>query len=352
MTDLIDPMRGSGVPLAPALTARPEVAAGLSGPGAPPEPSDGFTRSASLAAATRVSGQLPGAAATRPLTEEEKQDFSSWFPKLDVNAARVSGEATPRYNCISWTTGNTRSWDWPPSMYPDSEPRAAFDQYYRERGFTPEQPGQRADGLEHVAYWEDPNGPTHGSVAGPVHGERWESKCGQAAKIQHGKDELESDVYGKIAGYWVKTGEGKDVPVDALSPDLEKRLDGKLATRVAALDPQLVESFEKAYASWQKERSSPRLQLASDPHKLLTGSGYEQLKQLGAEALPLWVQKMRQGDFFCQYAVGELTRQERGPGEFQIKDGLRQPPLQPTEVRCSEQAKAHQLLGQWLQSDW
>lgn len=345
---MIDPIRPQ-VPTLPTPAARPT---GENAP--PPPPQDGF--SPGLGALPKTQAVQPGegqnSAYPRPMTDDEKSDFKSWFPNLDVDAARVTHEATPQYNCISWTTGNTESWDWPPSMYPDQSPQGAFVEYYTERGFSPisaEAAGQIGKDQELVAYWEDPNGPTHGSVQGPSHGERWESKCGQAAQIQHGRDELESEVYGKIAGYWLKTSEGA-TPVREIPADVQQRLDAKLGLKILSLEPKLVENFAQAYAQWQKDRSSPRIAMSSNPKDYLQGPGYQKMLALGPDALPLWVEKMRGGDFFCQYAVTDMTRAAQD--EFQLKGPNPQPELRPQEVRCSEQDKSNQIMVQWLESQW
>jgi len=182
---MIDPIATTKV-----QTTAPRRAAGQQAPPEAPAPQDGFTAGTqSSAPVTAVNQQQPPAPEfPRPMTDDEKADFKSWFPALDVDAAVVTADATPQYNCISWTTGNTESWDWPPYMHPDLSPREAFAKYYIDRGFTP-LPGKIEDLKELksdvVAYWEDANDdPTHGSVAGPTHGTRWESKCGQAARIQ------------------------------------------------------------------------------------------------------------------------------------------------------------------------
>jgi len=344
---VIDPIRSPQLPVLNPPGPRAETPA-------PPvaNPTDGFSPSQGRASVTKV--QQPPAQENpypRPMTDEEKTDFKSWFPALDVDSARVTHEATPQYNCISWTTGNTESWDWPPSMY-NGSPQDAFKQYYTERGFTPVTPEDAAaigKEKELVAYWEDPNGPTHGSVSGPIHGERWESKCGQAAQIQHGRDELESEVYGKIAGYWLKTGEGqrivREIPVEA-----QQRIDTKLALRVLSVDPKVARSFNEAYGEWQAERKSPKMAMSSNPKDYLKGEGYEKMMSLGKDALPLWMEKMRGGDFFCQYGVQELTKPDADA--FQMKGPNPQPELRPQEVKCSEQDKANQVMVQWLDSQW
>lgn len=349
---MIDPVR-------PAQA--PKIGAGVTRTGAPqqePAFQDNFVRGENQAQPSnplqpvQPPRQQEPSPYPRPMTDDEKQDFKSWFPNLDVEKATVSAEATPQYNCISWTTGNTESWDWPPMMYPDMSPQGAFAQYYTERGFAPisdDQAAQIGHDRELVAYWEDPNGPTHGSVSGPSHGERWESKCGQAARIQHGRDELVSNVYGQIRGYWLKTTEGNR-PVREIPDEVRTRLDMKLAARLINVDPKVVATFEQGYKDWQQTRKSPQVAMSSNPKDYLQGPGYQKMLSLGKEALPLWIHKMSQGDFFCQYAVQELTKPEEGA--FQIKGPQPQPELKPAEVRVSEQDKANQIMVQWLDSQW
>ena len=119
---MIDPIRSPQIPLlyAPSRAQAPVQA--------PDNPTDGFTPSRGTFGAAKVQQQpIQDSPYPRPMTDREKADFQSWFPALDVETSRVTHEATPQYNCISWTTGNTQSWDWPPSMY-GGDPREAFSQ--------------------------------------------------------------------------------------------------------------------------------------------------------------------------------------------------------------------------------
>jgi len=285
------------------------------------------------------------------MTLAEKMDFKIYFPLLDVDKSQVTAPETPTYNCISWTTGNTQSWDWPPRMY-EGTPVECFQQYYKDRGFTeitPEQAATIGKDKELVAYWEDPNGPTHGSVSGPSHFDRWESKCGQAARITHDRDELESQVYGKIKSYWLKTAESNIVEFP-LNQRVKEQINQKLDLRLALVSPKTREAFETAYQDWQQERRQPKIAMSSDPAAYLPGDGYEKLKDLGPEAMPLWMQKMSKGDFFCHYAVEELSRDKQGG--FEIKGLTSKPSLAPRELRCSEQDKANQVMQSWLNSSW
>ena len=306
----------------------------------PAEPE--FNLARMLSKTQQVPGTPPQAPAyPRPMTVSEKSDFSSWFPKLDVEVSQVTAPATRTYNCISWTTGNTSSWDWPPYMYDHLGPQEAFAQYYTDRGFRPisaEEAATVGKDKEMVAYWEDPNGPTHGSVSGPTHGERWESKCGQAARITHQRDELESEVYGKIMGYWLKQEEVPVEPPQQLDPGQQRQLDTKLTLKVLQLEPGLVKQFGQAYRQWESERSRVE---SSNPADYLQGEGYRKLLSLGSEVTPLLIQKMGSGDFFCQYPAQQLSSQDD-----------RRSALRVDARGKSEQDKSIDLQRQYLQSNW
>lgn len=286
----------------------------------------------------------------RHMTADEKADFKSWFPALNVDKAMVSAEATPVYNCIAWTTGNTKSWDWPPSMFPMDDPRDAFKKYYTERGFSPISEADAAKvgkDKELVGYWEDPNGPTHGSVHGPSHGDTWESKCGQAARIRHDRDELVSDVYGSIKGYWLKTGPSTVVP-QTLNTSLIAMIKEKLGLRLETVNPEVKAKFNEAYDQWQNYQRSPQVSMSSDPAAYCKGEGFDKIVKLGPEALPLLIEKSMDGDHFSQYAIEKVTHRE---GTFK-SSGPAAGELKPERVNCSEQEKADQVMVQWLNSNY
>jgi hypothetical protein len=102
----------------------------------------------------------------RQMTPVEQTRFQGYFPNLNVTATLVTDNATPIYNCIAWTVGITNRWLWPGSSI------GKFDAFYRGFGFT-----QSGNGP--IAAWgQSTSNMTHGSISGPGHGPRWESKCG------------------------------------------------------------------------------------------------------------------------------------------------------------------------------
>src|SRR5438477_8321675 len=99
----------------------------------------------------------------RQMTPQEKATFKGWFPRLDVNAAVVTGEVSRVYNCISWTVEVTNRWLWPGASLAD------FDTFYRQFGFA-------RSGNGPIAAWgSTASNMTHGCISGPRHGPRWES---------------------------------------------------------------------------------------------------------------------------------------------------------------------------------
>jgi hypothetical protein len=126
----------------------------------------------------------------RPMTPLEKQRFKGLFPNLDVNQAVVTAGMSTVYNCISWTVGVTNRWLWPGNTL------ANFDTLYSGFGFV------RAGDGPIAAWGHSISNMTHGSVSGPGHGPRWESKCGGDLRIQHGLTELAGSSYGRVVAFY------------------------------------------------------------------------------------------------------------------------------------------------------
>ena len=133
----------------------------------------------------------------RQLTDRERSELSFYFPALNVEDSLVTGEATKQYNCISWSVGNTKTWDWPPLMYPELSAIDSFSAYYRDRGYIEYEPKQNQMlEIGTVAYWQKDVTPKHASVLKSQDSYLpWESKLGELVRIAHTKDELESDSY-------------------------------------------------------------------------------------------------------------------------------------------------------------
>ncbi|HEV2818417.1 MAG TPA: hypothetical protein VGW40_14490 [Allosphingosinicella sp.] len=226
----------------------------------------------------------------RPMTAQEKQQFQQIFPNLDVNAAVVTGEATTDYNCISWTVGVTNAWLWPGSTIQD------FDAFYNQHGFW------RASGGSIAAWGDSFAAMTHGSVSGPGHGPRWESKCGSLLRIQHGLNELDSPSYGHIVAYYSRRGIwwwfkklfvlGKPVRREPMPARVSEAARARLEAAARALEPELKERFERLFEAWRKSWNAPEIRIQSDPAAVRRSPEFEQLVALGPAILPAVAEKL------------------------------------------------------------
>lgn len=262
---------------------------------------------------------------SRPMTAQEKIQFKGWFPALDVDAAVVTAESTTAYNCISWTVGVTNVWHWPGSSIQD------FDAFYSGFGFQ-----RRPSGP--VAVWgHDLQDMLHGSVSGPTHGPRWESKCGSSLRIQHGKDELVSDGYGHIVGFYRRRWFWYLIwlvvqllrrPYFKVDPRSVRILD----EAEAAIDPARRERFEQLFADWKKSWHDPSVQLHSNPAFVRRLPAFEELVALGPEILPAVARKLAEPDNFLALQLYEALQ----PDEY-LKVAIRPG---SAEARLGEQGRA------------
>src|SRR5260370_11090895 len=135
----------------------------------------------------------------RPLTPQEQAHARAIWPRMNVAAVVVTGNATKQYNCLAWTLGSSASWLWPWGQRIVT--KAEFDVLYATFGFFPAANGPVA------VFGHNLNDMTHGSISGPGHGTRWESKCGQWLRIQHGLGEMQGGVlYGNVLGFYARSG--------------------------------------------------------------------------------------------------------------------------------------------------
>jgi len=277
----------------------------------------------------------------RPMTEGEKKNFIVYFPALDVEMAVVSAPATDDYNCISWTVGETHQWFWPPSMYPTMDPEAAFDRFMGDYGFIPGPPGQEGE----VAHWMDSSGPTHGSIRGAGHGPRWESKCGQELRIQHDRDELQGEIYGKITRYYVSKGDTPAVRAGSHPPEVPPEIKSSVQEMARAVSPLIKEEFEKNYGEWQAYRQSPRVKMFSDPAVHCKTPAFDRIVGMGDAAVPLLMEKIADGDFFSYQAFERIQKSAPDDGyRFAAKA------VKSEEAAVSEQTRAIRALLNWHQT--
>jgi hypothetical protein len=123
------------------------------------------------------------------------------FPRLTADNHPVTSPATPDYNCIAWSAGDTERW-WQPGLYwPAQTPTGdygvgALTDAFQALGY--EECGLDASvepGFEKVALYG--SGPLYTHAARQLPNGKWTSKLGKAEDIEHDTPE---DVAGGLYG--------------------------------------------------------------------------------------------------------------------------------------------------------
>ena len=273
----------------------------------------------------------------RQMTPAEKQRFRGYFPNLDVNRAVVTGEVSTVYNCISWTVGVTNRWLWPGNSL------ANFDTFYRGFGFV-----RAGDGT--IAAWGlSTSNMTHGSVTGPGHGPRWESKCGSDLGIQHGLGELVSSSYGHVVAFY-RRSRTLLAAYQAAREDVMKEKSAKsymsaaqrraLSKERNTVPEELRTAFELAFAAWKDTWFSGGLAISSNPHTRAIGKEYDALIALGPAILPLVVEKLADPENFLALQLYDALQ----PSEKLLVQ------FEPDDERIleGEQGRAQRVVQAWF----
>lgn len=273
---------------------------------------------------------------TRPMTSAEKLRFKGYFPGLNVDAAVVSGEATGIYNCISWTVGVTDRWLWPgPTLQ-------QFDTFYRQFGFA------RAGNGPLSAWGHSNSGMTHGSISGPGHGARWESKCGPDLRIQHGLSELEGSTYGRVLAFYarslalaapaVKILEAKKI----MKPTTTGKDRTALKEIASGASAETKKAYQAAFIAWKRSWFEGGLAISSDPHSRTVGKEFDALVALGPAILPLVVESLTDPEnFFALQIYDALQPDQKLIVQFEPDD---------ERILAGEQGRAQEVVRQWIAS--
>lgn len=274
----------------------------------------------------------------RPMTPAEKQRFRGYFPSLDVDRAVVTGEVSTMYNCISWTVGITNRWLWPGNSL------ANFDIFYRNFGFI-----RSSDGS--IAAWGlSASNLTHGSVSGPGHGPRWESKCGGDLRIQHGLNELISSSYGRVLAFYrrsrimatgayeaVRRGVMKEKPTKSYLSAVQKRA---LHAEQQEVPEELRAAFDRAFAAWKSTWFRGGLAVSSDPHTRSVGIEYDALIALGPAILPLLIEQLADPENFMALQLYDaLQSNEKLLVQLEMGD---------ERIMEGEQGRAQRVVQAWF----
>lgn len=273
----------------------------------------------------------------RPMTPAEKQRFQGHFANLNVDQAVVTGEVSSTYNCIAWTVGVTDLWLWPGSSI------AHFDTFYRGFGFA-----RAGDGP--IAAWGHSTAHmTHGSVCGPGHGPRWESKCGADLRIQHGLNELAGSNYGRVVAFYTKSRLIEAILARLLEETMkEKTVKSHLtAAQKKALREErerlpadVRARFEAAFDAWKRTWFSGGLAINSDPHTRAVGKEFDALVALGPAILPLVIEALADSDNFLALQLYDAIQPNERlivqfePGDERILEG--------------EQGRARRVVQAWF----
>jgi len=273
----------------------------------------------------------------RAMTAAEKSRFAGYFPNLDVNAAIVTDEISSVYNCISWTVGITNRWIWPGNTLVN------FDTFYQGFGFV-----QAGDGP--ISAWGNSTlNMTHGAVSGSGHGPRWESKCGNDLRIQHGLSELVGSLYGRVIAFYRRgraltpTNESiveevmKEKTVKSYMSNAQKKA---IAGERESLSSDLRERYRIAFDAWKSSWFRGSLSINSNPISRTVGPEYDALITMGSGIIPLVIESLADPEnFFALQLYDAIQSNEQllvqfGPEDERILEG--------------EQGRAKRVVQAWF----
>lgn len=274
---------------------------------------------------------------SRTLTPAEKLRYQSWFPNLDVSEAYRPGNAIvygvrlTRHGCL------IDRWLWPGSSLGD------FDTFYRGFGFV-----RSGDGS--IAAWgHSPSKMTHGSISGPSHGPRWESKCGADLRIQHGLNELAGSIYGHVVAFYRRSSALQPVfsaiERDSMSNKVSKSYltsaqRKALREQRAQVSAELQNVFDEAFSAWKTTWFSGGLAISSDPHMRAVGKEFDTLIALGPPVLPLVIEVLSEPENFLALQLYDAMQSKEqllvqfGPDDERILEG--------------EQGRARRVVQAWF----
>jgi hypothetical protein len=184
---------------------------------------------------------------------------------------------------------------------------------------------------------------THGCISGPIHGRRWENKCGVWLRIQHGLAEMEGGtLYGMVLGFYAKTSRQKNPGIKSMKPAKLTKDDQKyIQTRVLQMSQDLKDRFDRAYQAWQESCRHPLIAIDSNPISRTHTPAFRELISLGPDILPLLMEKLTNPeDFFALQAVDHLLRPE-----FVVSHDPHDP-----AILHGEQGRALETVKQWIKT--
>lgn len=127
------------------------------------------------------------------------------FPVLTAENHRITSPATPEYNCVAWSAGDTEHWwqpavHWPVATPPDDYGLGILEQAFAALGYEPCSDGILEEGIEKIALYGTTFLYTH--VARQLATGRWTSKLGRGEDVEHDTpDDVAGGLYGEVQEY-------------------------------------------------------------------------------------------------------------------------------------------------------
>jgi len=135
-----------------------------------------------------------------------KHEIERFFPSLRISGYSITSPATPEYNCIAWSVGDTEVWWWPDAQYlyywppeiPRTETLETFIKAYEILGYSLCENTMYEEGFEKIAVYVNSRGkPTH--AARQLSSGNWTSKLGQLEDVEHSSvDGIAGLYYGSV----------------------------------------------------------------------------------------------------------------------------------------------------------
>src|SRR5712664_146165 len=189
---------------------------------------------------------------------------------------------------------------------------------------------------------------THGSISGPGHGPRWESKCGSDLRIQHGLDELVGSSYGRVVAFYRRSRLLDAVFSRLLEGTMKEKSSRShlsaaqrktLRDRRSAIPAELRQAFDTAFSAWKKTWFSGGLAISSDPHTRTVGKEFDDLIALGPAILPLVIEDLADPENFLALQLYDAIQPNEkllvqfGPDDERVLEG--------------EQGRARRVVQAW-----
>lgn len=190
---------------------------------------------------------------------------------------------------------------------------------------------------------------THGSISGPGHGPRWESKYGADLRIQHGLNELVGSSYGRVVAFYRGSRLVEDVYTAILEegmkekaprPSLTAAQKKALREEKSSVPDDLQAAFDAAFSAWKETWFSGGLAISSNPHARMVGREFDALIALGPKIMPLVVEKLADPENFLALQLYDAIQPDErlvvqfGPEDERILEG--------------EQGRARRVVQKWL----